>query len=66
MKTWTPSLLPGSYVSSNGRITAELRPAGKYDGEKLVRHYAIRNRLSPTQTVIGTARTLKEAAEMYA
>lgn len=59
--TWTPSNLKGSYISTSGTHTAQLRPAGFYAefGCKLARHYAIR--LTGTQAVIGTARTLTEA-----
>lgn len=65
MKRWRRSALAGSYVSDCGRYTAELRPAG-YDverGFKVTRHYAIR--LRGHDAVVGTARTLAEAAEMY-
>lgn len=60
-KTWHRSHLAGSYVSADGRYTAELRPAG-YSAEfdcKLARHYAIR--LAGSNAIVGTARTLAEA-----
>lgn len=55
----------GWYVSWNQRLTAELRPAGYYAkfGCKLTRHYVIRN--VGSDQIIGTARTLAEAARMY-
>ena len=55
----------GWYVSSDHRYTAELRPAGYYAefACKLTRHYAIR--VVGSDTIIGTARTLKEAERTY-
>lgn len=63
-RAWSPSMLPGSYVSDTGTHTAELRRPGRYDGVKCVRHYAIRLRGGSGQ-IIGTAPTLAEAASMY-
>lgn len=62
---WRKAYLAGSYVSDDGRYTAELRPAKFYAefGCKLTRHYAIR--LRGSNAIIGTARTLREAQEMY-
>lgn len=62
---WTRSMIPGRYVSVDGRYTAELRPAGYYADFacKLTRHYAIR--LRGSEQIIGTARTLAQAAGMY-
>jgi hypothetical protein len=56
-------MVAGSYVSDSGTHTAELRPAGFYPefGTKLTRHYAIRQKNSAS--VIGTAKTLKEAEQ---
>lgn len=64
-KHWSPAMLPGSYISADGRYTAELRPAGYYAefGCKLTRHYAIRNRGG--SAIVGTAKTLAEAARVY-
>jgi hypothetical protein len=65
MRKWYKSMSPGSYISDDGRFTAELRPAGYYAdvGCNLTRHYVIRHKGS--STIIGTARTLAEAARMY-
>jgi hypothetical protein len=61
MTMWHRTYVKGCYVSDDGNHTAELRPAGFYAefGCKLVRHYAVR--LRGSETIIGTARTLKEA-----
>lgn len=58
-------MLPGNYLSPDGRYAAELRPAGFYPefGCKLTRHYAIR--LTGYTQIIGTAHTLAEAAATY-
>lgn len=63
---WSKSYLAGTYISENGKYTAELRPAGFYAefGCKLTRHYAIRVRYG-SRDIIGTARTLREAQEKY-
>jgi hypothetical protein len=63
--TWHRSQLAGNYVSDCGRYTAELRAAGFYQefGCRLTRHYAVR--LRGTSGIVGTARTLAEAAGMY-
>lgn len=63
--TWHKSYVTGSYVSTDGRFAAELRPAGYYPehGCKLTRHYSIR--YVGQTTSIGTARTLAEAERMY-
>jgi len=65
MRAWTSSQLPGSYVSADGRYTAELQAAGFYaeTGCRLTRHYAIRAR--GQQAILGRPRTLAEAADMF-
>lgn len=62
---WRKSYLAGTYVSESGKFTAELRPAKFYAefGCKLTRHYAIR--LRGQEAIVGTAKTLREAQEMY-
>ena len=64
-KKWNRAVLPGCYISADGKYTAELRKAGFYADLncRLARHYVIRVRNSTN--IIGTALTLSEAASTY-
>lgn len=54
-------MLAGSYISDDGRYTAQLRKAGFYQdmGCKMARHYVIQ--LRGSNNIVGTATTLKDA-----
>ena len=61
---WYRAMGEGWYISDNNKFNAKLRPAGKYDfgADGIIpctRHYAIYR--VGSDTMIATARTLKEA-----